>query len=271
MTVAKVCFAVLLCVPLLLCIEICFEKLVDEINNKYMSKQYEVKSNTNILKYIVNLENCPNGCKITNLENQEKNEFYSNEKFKILIPINSLECDGEFKINIQTQMETKPIFLGKAPSGELQDCALTGLSYEDIDTEILEKYEKNETKIIIEKQDSETEQLLEGAKFEILNEEKKVIRVIETDSKGKIILDQIIPGIYYIQENKAPDGYELDSKLQKIEIKMNETKTIKVANRKIIIEESSIKEEIPQELPVEPHIEEVTPVIEQPKLPVTGM
>ena len=34
MTVAKVCFAVLLCVPLLVCIEICFEKLVDEINNK---------------------------------------------------------------------------------------------------------------------------------------------------------------------------------------------------------------------------------------------
>ena len=33
-TIARICFAVLLCVPLLLCVEVCFEKLVNEINKK---------------------------------------------------------------------------------------------------------------------------------------------------------------------------------------------------------------------------------------------
>lgn len=241
---------------------------VDEIENKYISKEYQVNSNINITKFIISLENQPNGTKITNLENIQKNEFNSNEKFKILIPITSLEDTGEFKIKIQAQMETKPIFFGKAPSADLQDYALTAFSYEDIDTETLDKYERNETKIVIEKQDSETEQLLAGAKFEVLNENKKVIRVVETDSKGKIILNQIIPGIYYIREIKAPEGYEVDSKLQKIEIKMNETKNIKIQNKKIIIEEPPIEENMPVEekLPIEE-----PSMVEVPKLPVTGM
>lgn len=247
---------------------------VDEIDMKYISKQYEIKSNINISKFIVNLENQPNGCKITNLENQEKSEFNSNEKFKILIPISCLEKTGEFKVKIQTEMETKPIFFGKAPSGDLQDYALTAFSYEDVDTQILEKYEKNETKIIIEKQDDETEELLSGAKFEILNESRKVIRVVETDSKGKIILNQIIPGIYYIREIKAPEGYEVDSELQKIDIKMNETKSIKIENRKMVIEEPPVEEPPVEE--EKPPVEEKPPIVEEPiveipKLPVTGM
>ena len=138
--------------------------------NQYISKQFQVKSNINISKFTISLENQPNGTKITNLENQEKSEFNSNEKFKISIPISSLEKSGQFKIKIQTQMETKPIFYGRAPSADLQDYALTAYSYEDVDTELIQDYEKNNTKIIIEKQDSETQETLKGAKFEILNE-----------------------------------------------------------------------------------------------------
>jgi len=240
-----------------------------QIENNYIVKQYELKSNLNISKFIVSLENRPSGCKITNLENQEKSEFSSNEKFKILIPISSLEKSGQFKIKIQTQMETKPIFYGKAPSADLQDYALTAFSYEDVDTELLQNYEKNETKIIIQKQDSETQETLKGAKFEILNENKKVIRVAETNKDGQIILEQITPGTYYIREIKAPDGYETKAELQKIEIKMNEKKTIKIGNNKIIIEQSPVEEEKPKI--EEPPVIEETPIVEVPKLPVTGM
>lgn len=231
-------------------------------NNKYITKQYEIKSNINISKFIVDLENQPNGSKITNLENQEQTEFSSNQKFKILIPISSLEKDGEFKIKIQTQLETKPIFFGKSPSADLQDYALTAFSYEDIDTEFEQKYEKNETKIIIEKIDGKTGEILKEAKFEILNENKKVIRVAETNKNGQIILEQITPGTYYIREIKAPNEYELNEKMEKVEVKINESKTVQIKNNKIIIEEPP-KEEIVE-------IKE-PPVIETPKLPVTGM
>lgn len=240
---------------------------VDEIENKYISKQYEIKSNISISKIILNLENQPKGSKITNLENQEKSEFNSNEKFKILIPIDSLEESGEFKVKIQTQMETKPIFFGKAPNGDLQDYALTAFSYENVDTELLQKYEENGTEIIIQKQDEETEEPLKKAKFEILDKNQKIIRVAETNEKGQIILDKLMPGTYYIREVKAPDGYSLDMELQQIDINLNEKIKLTVDNSKIVIINNLEEPEQPEE----PQVVEELPVVEVPKLPVTGM
>jgi len=257
-----------------------------QVEDECIVKQYEVKSSLNISKYLVSLENQPKGSKIINLENQERSEFSSNEKFKISIPITSLEKSGEFKINIKTKMETKPIFYGKAPSADLQDYALTAFSYEDIDTEVLQNYEKNETKIIIEKQDSETKETLKGAKFEILDANKKVIKVAETNKNGQVALEQILPGTYYIREIKAPEGYESKDELHKIEITLNEQKILKILNDKIIIEEPPVEEGLPKV--EEPHVQEEPPkvepikveeppviqeipIIEVPKLPVTGM
>ena len=240
---------------------------VDEIDDKYISKQYEIKSNINISKFTLKLENQPKGTKVTSLENQEKSVFNSNEKFKILIPIDSLEESGEFKVKIQTQMETKPIFFGKAPNGDLQDYALTAFSYEDVDTELLQEYEENGTEIIIQKRDKETEEALKKAKFEILDKNQKVIRVAETNEKGQIILDKLMPGTYYIREVKAPDGYALDMELQQIDIKLNEKIMLKIDNSKIAI----INNPEQPEKPEEPQVVEELPVVEVPKLPVTGM
>lgn len=240
---------------------------VDEIDDKYISKQYEIKSNINISKFKLNLENQPKGTKITSLENQEKSVFNSNERFKILIPIDSLEESGEFKVKIQTQMETKPIFFGKAPNGDLQDYALTAFSYEDVDTELLQEYEENGTEIIIQKRDKETGEALKKAKFEILDKNQKVIRVAETNEKGEIILDKLMPGTYYIIEVKAPDGYALDMELQQIDIKLNEKIMLKIDNSKIAI----INNPEQPEKPEEPQVVEELPVVEVPKLPVTGM
>ncbi len=240
---------------------------VDKIENKYISKEYQVTSNINISKFILNLENQPKGTKIVDLENQEKKEFNSKESFKILIPISSLEESGEFKVKIQTQMETKPIFFGKAPSGELQDYALTAFSYENVDTELIQKYEKNDTEIIVEKQDIDTKETLKNAKFEILDDNQKVIRVIETDENGQIILEKLMPGTYYIREVKAPDGYVLDMELHEINISLNEKIILKVFNNKIVI----INNNSEQEQPKEPKVEEIVPVVEIPKLPITGM
>ena len=39
MTAAKICFAVVVCIPLLLCVNWCFEKLVNQINKKKRSDQ----------------------------------------------------------------------------------------------------------------------------------------------------------------------------------------------------------------------------------------
>lgn len=220
---------------------------VDEIENKYVSKQYKIKCNKNISKITLNLESQPKGTKITNLDEEGK--------FKILIPIESLKESGKFKIKIQTELETKPIFLGEAPSDDLQNYVLTAYSYEDVDTEFEQEYEKNNTKIIIEKVDSDTKEVLKGAKFEILDEKQKSIRVTETNNEGQVILDGLMPGIYYIKEVQAPNGYSIDSELKKVEIKLNQEISLTIKNNKIII-----KQEEPQKT-----------IVEIPKLPVTGM
>ena len=111
-------------------------------NNK--TKTYQIKSNTNISKYNVKLENAPKGTIISNSKNEQKQEFSSKEVFKISIPLESLKESGSFKIKVKTQMETKPIFYGKAPSSDYQDYALTAFSYEDIQIEKTEQYEKKE-------------------------------------------------------------------------------------------------------------------------------
>ena len=220
---------------------------VDEIENKYVSKEYKIKSNKNISKITLNLESQPKGTKITNLD--------EDGKFKILIPIENLKESGKFKIKIQTELETKPIFLGEAPSNDLQNYLLTAYSYEDMDKEFEQEYEKNNAKIIIEKTDNDTNEVLKGAKFEILDEKQKSIRVAETNNDGQVILDGLMPGIYYIKEVQAPNGYSIDSELKKVEIKLNQEISLKIKNNKIII-----KQEEPQQ-----------PIVEIPKLPVTGM
>ena len=243
---------------------------VDENESQYMSKKYEVKSNKNISKIIVDLEYQPEGTKVTNLSNQEMNEFGSDRKFKILIPIKSLKESGEFKIKLKTPLESKPVVFGKAPSEDVQNYALTAYSFEDVDKEVVQIYEKNNTKIIIEKKDQETNDALKGAKFEILDENQKIIRVAETDENGNITMEQIMPGIYYIREIKAPDGYALDLEMKKIEVKMNEEVLLKIVNGKITV---TVKNETIPEQPVKevevPVVE--TRVVEVPKLPVTGM
>lgn len=220
---------------------------VDEIESKYVSKEYKIKSNKNISKITLNLESQPKGTKIINLD--------EDGKFKILIPIENLKESGKFKIKIQTELETKPIFLGEAPSNDLQNYLLTAYSYEDMDKEFEQEYEKNNTKIIIEKTDNDTNEVLKGAKFEILDEKQKSIRVAETNNEGQVILDGLMPGIYYIKEVQAPNGYSIDSELKKVEIKLNQEISLTIKNNKIII-----KQEEPQKT-----------IVEIPKLPVTGM
>ena len=231
-----------------------------ESEKNYISKEYEIRSNINISKYTIQLENELEGTKITNLENQEKREFNSKEKFKILIPIKNLRQSGNFKINIQTKIESKPVFYGKSPSSELQDYALTAYSFEDATKEFCDEYEKNNTEIVIHKKDAETKELLKEAKFEILNKNQKIIRVVETDLNGEIILKELNPGTYYIRESKAPEGYEINSETTQVDINLNERKIVEIENKKIKI----IQEEPTM---IEPPKEE----LEVPKLPVTGM
>lgn len=246
------------------------EQEVFDIDNKdknYVSKIYSIKAGTTISNYKVQItkvdEELPEGIRITDINNNEKTEFSSEEKFKILIPIKNLTKENNFNIEIQTKINTKPVLYGQAPNTSYQDYALTAATYEDASAKSQDKFYKNETKLKIIKQDEETKKRLENVEFNVMDSNKNVIYAnLKTNSKGEIEITNLLPGKYYIREVNAKEGYVLSNEMFEIDINFNEKFTIIVNN--------SFKEEEEQE----PNItkQEISHKVENvKKLPVTGM
>lgn len=235
----------------------------DNVELHYVSKRYKVNANTRIDNYKVRVidENGQiiDGIKITDENNNTKIEFNANEIFKILIPIKNMTGDKTIQIHIETKIETKPILYGRAPNSNLQDYALTADTYEDGTGNIKDNYSRNETKIIIEKQDKETKQKLQGVEFQLLDENKNVLYTnLQTGSDGRIKIENIIPGTYYIKETRTVSGYEIYEDLIEVNVNLNEEITVVVNNQ---------KEEKPE---IEKAVDKKE-ISYQKILPVTGM
>ena len=260
----------------------------DDIDKTYMSKVFSVTADAPIGKYQINLtrENYVDigGMKVTDLKNVEKNIFEPEEKFKVLIPISNMTSIGNFELNAKTEVNTKPVFYGVAPQG-LQDHAITTAMYEDGSGKITENYPKNETKIIILKQNEETKEKLENVEFELLDENKnRVYSNLKTNNEGKIIIENIIPGKYFLKETKAIDGYTKYNELIEFDIEFNNQYTITVNNiqkenpvvdiKKEEVELEVVSKEVKQEIPKKEVVKETKKQIKVEsikKLPKTGM
>lgn len=233
----------------------------DENEKNYLSKTYMISAGATVEKYkiIITKENGQDlgGIKLTDINNQEKTEFAPNEKFKILIPIKNMTEAGSFNIQVEAKVKTKPVLYGTAPNSGYQDYALTAATYEDGIGRVQDEYTKNETKIIIIKKDQEEEIVLEGVEFELLNEKKETVYTgLKTNSEGKIVVENLVPGVYYLRETKAIDGYKANYEDIELKIELNE---------EIMITVNNSKEEKPKVETTKTSTREVK------RLPVTGM
>lgn len=206
----------------------------DKINPKYISQTFNVSANTTMDNYTIELQGAvPEGTLLTDENNNVKNQFAPNENFKILIPISILGDGGEFNIKATAGVKTKPIFYGKSPDSSNQDYALTGSMYEDGVGEATLTYSKNQTRIKIFKKDGTTQEPLQGAKFDLLDSEKNVVYTnLISDENGQILLNNLLPGKYYLKETKAPTGYELYDDYILLDIGFNEEISVIVNNEK---------------------------------------
>ena len=205
---------------------------IDNIDNKYVSQEFSVSANAKINTYKIELTNVNiEGLKLTDINNNEKNEFEYNEKFKILIPVKNITQDGDFSINTYGKVATKPVLYGKSRDAGLQNYAITGYTYEDGSGSQKVYYTKNDTKIIILKKDEDNQKYLKDVEFNLLDENKNIIYTgLITDENGKIEINNLLPGTYYIQETRTLEGYNIYDKLIKVELELNETSTINVIN-----------------------------------------
>lgn len=244
---------------------------IDNLDSKYISKVFTVTANAPISNYTIDVKNLNiEGSKIVDENNKEKTEFKNSEKFKILIPIQEIKQDGNFTINVKSNVETKPIFYGESRDSGLQNYALTGYTYEEGTGSKKVYYTKNETKIIITKTDDKTGKKLEGVEFELLDKDQnKIYTEITTNKDGIATIDNLLPGIYYIKETRTLEGYQLYSKLIKVELELNEETTVNVINSE---EEPEIyKEERKTELAVKEEQSSIKVKETVQKLPKTGM
>lgn len=217
---------------------------VDKIDKKYISKSFKIESDININKVNLKLDGTNiTGIKITDLSNKENVIFKNNVRFKVLIPIDKLESEGEFNILVDANLDTKPVLYGKAPNSTLQDYALAGVSYEITTKNSKIDYPKNPTTVTIEKISYETNEKLDGAIFNIYDEDKNLIyENMEVDENGLFTIDSIIPGKYYIDEIKSPEGYLKNDNLIEFEINYGEEKLISITNNKINITTREVTE-----------------------------
>lgn len=271
---------------------------IDEKEKSFVSKTYTLNSNIKNGYYRIELEgDIPENTKVTDMNNKTVSELSVGSNFKILIPIQSLNKNGSFNVKAVSNIETKPVVYGATNLVGTQDYALAGYMYEESISNIKENYFKNITKLQIIKQEYGTNSRLAGVKFNLLDSEKKVIKEgLVTNENGEIILENMVPGLYYIQEIETLAGFnlftdlievgldfneefavtvnnttkevtEVDKEFEKVEVVPSYTETVqnveKVAEVKNInnVTEAKTVENVPA----------ITPVNETPKkLPVTG-
>ena len=208
----------------------------DNVDKNYISKTYRVEAPAPIAAYNVKIngKNLPNGLIIADTNNNRKNVFMPGEEFKILIPCSELDKSGNYEITVTTQMDTKPVFFGYSQDTNLQNYALTAFTYEDSSGIYSDQYYKNNSQIKILKQEKDTKVALEGVEFKLLNSSKKaILQSLITDKEGRITIENIVPGTYYLQEVKTLPGYVLYDEDIKIDIGLNETVNVTVNNSKV--------------------------------------
>ena len=97
--------------------------------------------------------------------------------------------------------------------------------------------------LIIEKIDDETMLPLKGVLFGLYDQEQNLLQEFYTDENGRIQINSLLEGLYYIKEIETYPGYELLDGFLDVTIKNNMLSTIKVTNRlKVEVPKTSVDE-----------------------------
>ena len=110
-----------------------------------------------------------------------------------------------------------------------------------ITIEVLNKLQNGS--LLIEKIDDKTMDPLEGVLFGLYDQDQNLLQEYYTDLNGRIQIDSLLEGLYYIKELNTLPGYELLDGFLDVAIKNNTISTIKVTNRlKIDVPKTGVDE-----------------------------
>lgn len=205
-----------------------------QYKTEYIESTFEITTECNFKDCKLKLVgNNIAGIKIVN-NNYNEISSLEEKQFKILVPVEKLNENGLFEIEVEGNLATMPILYGKASNSNYQDYALAGEIYEGGNGRLKVEYEKNKSKIIIVKQDGESKERIAGVKFRIVDKDSKILYDnLVTNEEGTIEINGILPGTFYLEEVEGNSNYKkLDEKIE-FEIGLDEELTVNVDNKKI--------------------------------------
>ena len=98
-----------------------------------------------------------------------------------------------------------------------------------------------EVRVIVQKVNEDTGEPLEGATFDLYDENGTKVATISTNQDGKSDVVQLVPGTYTLVETKAPNGYEQLKVPFEFKVEPGEEELmIRVGNKKVIVLDNNI-------------------------------
>ena len=177
----------------------------------FVSKVINVEMKNTKDTYTVVLTNAPSGTIVKNVTGEVKTTFNKGEGFVVYVPTSSVTTEtGSVSISVKTKGVTYNTY-SYTIGGSYQDIAPVTI-YEktkSITSNLITlNFVKKTTKVKISKQDITSKAELPGAKLEILDANKIVVRSW-TSSTTPYYIEGLPEGTYTLRETTAPAGYEL--------------------------------------------------------------
>lgn len=203
-------------------------------DDKYY-QEYSVKADVAIDNYTVeNVTGLPDGSYITDVEGNLRTKFDHGQHFRVVIPKEGLKQDIEGSIEIKASCNTRPIFFGKAPNGNVQNYAITYAPYAIYNTTEPVQIKTNTASIHVIKKDEETLKPIFGVTFELYNASQERVDTVTTNAEGIAEIFNLYPGDYTLKETKENENYIKNETIYPIAIGFNQqiTKTITNQHKK---------------------------------------
>ena len=137
------------------------------------------------------------------IENIEWGNYYIKEK-EPLSGYKKIDTKFEFTVNRETFLDGNKVISSVQNSDTKEQISII-------------KNERKQGKVILTKYScnasgEETENTLEGAKFELYKSNGELVEEYITDGNGQIVVENLDWDSYYFQEKEAPEGYSVSDK-----------------------------------------------------------
>ena len=203
----------------------------DTKQTEYFYQEYKVSTNVNISKYeITKISGFPDGSYICDLNNNKSTTFSGNSNFKIMVPKSKILEDINGNMSVKASCSTYPILIGKSPSSNLQNYALTGDSIEEFSGNQILNINSNKSSLKILKTDKDTNKPLKGITFNIKYEDGANIGTYTTDDNGMIEIYNLKQGKVIITEASTLEEYIFDNEKKEVILEYNKMSQINITN-----------------------------------------